>query len=506
MSITCKICNTKFEKIISWQHLKTHNISSADYKIQYGQLYSDETLQKHALKVPHNKGKKITDKEQLDKLKDAIKKRELRFQNGEFTRGAKKTIEQKKVLSLKSKEYAKNNSAEIQNRAKKATQTKKLKNLPGPMTGKRHTAEAKLKISKASKEFNIKKTQYANVQILENIRLADLELINEVNNTSLLLKCVSCSTEFPFTKQYFHKSKFKKELCPTCFPRTINKSKGEQELYEFILSLNNTAISGYRKTYHTPELDIFIPVKNIGFEYNGLYWHSELVLLSNNRSPQSDYEKYLQYKTDNIQVISVFEDEWINKKNIVKSRIRNILGITDNKIYARKCVVKEIDSETASAFCNSTHIMGKGRSNFRVGLFYNNTLVSVMTFTKNNISRKSNTWEINRFSSLLDTTIIGGASKLFSFFIKKINPDTVISYADNRWSNGNLYSVLGFEQSSAGVPNYWYFLPNTNCRIHRYNLRKNSNDNPSLTEWDNRQQQGYNRIWDCGSSKWEWKK
>jgi hypothetical protein len=127
-----------------------------------------------------------------------------------------------------------------------------------------------------------------------------------------------------------------------------------------------------------------------------------------------------------------------------------------------------------------------------------------MSFVKNNISRKSNNWEINRFASLLEHTVIGGASKLFKSFIKEVNPNTVISYADNRWSDGNLYQTLGFNKISDGTPNYWYFLPNSNLRIHRYTLRKTDSDDSNLTEYENRALQGYNRIWDSGSSKWVW--
>ena len=151
--------------------------------------------------------------------------------------------------------------------------------------------------------------------------------------------------------------------------------------------------------------------------------------------------------------------------------------------------------------------MGRGRSNYRFGLYYQDTLVSLMTFTNNNLSRRlNNVWEINRFASLLNTTVVGGASRLFRHFLKHINPDTVVSYADNRWSNGQLYQQLGFEKTSNGTPNYWYLLPNTTRRIHRFSLRKTVGDNPDLTEVQNRAAQGYLRIWDSGSSKWTWNK
>ena len=169
--------------------------------------------------------------------------------------------------------------------------------------------------------------------------------------------------------------------------------------------------------------------------------------------------------------------------------------------------VREVSSKEASIFCEQNHLMGKGRSNLRFGLYHNNTLVSLMTFTNNNLSRKLvEVWEINRFASLLDTNIIGGASKLFKYFLKHTSPATVVSYAENRWSTGGLYKQLGFKKISNGVPNYWYLQANIIKRLHRFALRKNKNDDQSLTEAENRRMQGYLRIWDCGSSKWTWTK
>ena len=168
-------------------------------------------------------------------------------------------------------------------------------------------------------------------------------------------------------------------------------------------------------------------------------------------------------------------------------------------------MVKEISSKQASEFFNDTHIMGNGRSNYRLGLFFNNQLISAMSFSKNNLSRKIDNWELNRFSCLQNYHIMGGAGKLFNQFINNIQPSKIVSYSDNRWSQGLVYEKLGFKKISSGTPNYWYFLPNQN-RIHRFNLRKNSNDNPDQTELENRTAQGYNRVWDSGSAKWIWSK
>ena len=507
MSITCKICGVEFPKIIPWQHLQKHEVSTAEYKKLHGDVYSSDTLAALSARVPHNKGKKITDPAALLRIQEMVALREGKFRNGDIKRGTKKTDEQKQIHSKKQKEYAAKNPLAMSARAKKAIETKKLNNYDfgSAMRGKTQSEKSRTASSQTIKILNNLKSQKSNIEISNRISLLNLTLQSDIADNVMALHCNTCLTDFKFTKQYFHLAKFKTTMCPTCYPRTVSKqSQGENELFAFIQTMCPDAVQSYRETYHSKELDIYIPSKNIGIEFNGLYWHSESVLTANNKSPTSDFEKFKYFNARGIRLISIFEDEWSSQTAIVKSRLQNLLGKTATKLYARNCTVALIPSKAASAFCNATHIMGAGRSNIRYGLYHNSLLVSVMTFSKNNLSRKiTNTWEINRFSSALDMNIVGGASKLFTAFIRDQNPKSIISYADNRWSNGNLYKALGFKQTKTGSPNYWYVQPNIG-RIHRFNLRKTVNDDQSLTEYENRLAQGYNRIWDCGSTKWEW--
>lgn len=506
MSITCQICQQGFAKIIPWQHLKTHDITSAEYKKQHGSLYSAETLEKYQHRIPHNKGQKVSDPGHLARIRSAIQKREQRFQKGEIARGSKKTSEQKAVLSRKIKAYASQNPQEIRDRARQAVETKRQQNYDfgSNMRNKKHCESTKLIIGEKARLTNQKKSQQANDRILSRIADLDLVLKNDIREWNLHLQCNRCITDFSFTKQYFHLSKITDTICPTCYPRAKPVSGQELELYQFIKTLSADAVSGYRSQYHSKEIDVYIPNLKIGFEYNGLYWHSESVLSHNNRSSKSDYEKLLEFQSQNIRLIQIFEDEWINQKDIVKSRVANILGKTSQKIPARRCCVHEISSKEASQFCNSNHIMGSGRSNVRLGLYHGNDLVAVMTFSKNNISRKVTTWELNRYAPKIDLSVVGGASKLFCAFLRLYDPATVISFSDNRWSEGGLYQQLGFEKINSGIPNYWYTLPNTTKRIHRFNLRKTTSDPKDITERELRKQQGYDRIWDSGSSRWQW--
>jgi len=206
----------------------------------------------------------------------------------------------------------------------------------------------------------------------------------------------------------------------------------------------------------------------------------------------------------------VFEDEWIYKQNIVKSRIKNILGLTENKIYARKCVVKLVDRKIAKEFIEKNHIQGNTVFKYAYGLFYDNELVSIMTFGKlrKNLGNESKEgcYELIRFCNKLDTNVIGGASKLLNYFINEHNPIQIISYADRRWSQGNMYEKLGFTFVHDSQPNYFYIIGDK--RYNRFAFRKNIlvekyNCPKDVTERDFCISQKWYRIYDCGTKVYQ---
>lgn len=196
---------------------------------------------------------------------------------------------------------------------------------------------------------------------------------------------------------------------------------------------------------------------------------------------------------------------------MVKTRLKHLLLQSIDRIHARKCKVSIISSKVARDFCKVNHIQGPGQTKIAYGLFYRDELVSIMTFALPSISKGSHNrspgqWELTRFCTKENTVVVGGGSKLFSAFISDQSPQQVISYSDLRWNTGTVYSKLGFTYMSRSSPNYWYFKLPTLDRFHRFAFRKNKTDDPDKTEWENRQLQGYNRIWDCGNDKWMWSK
>ncbi len=287
-----------------------------------------------------------------------------------------------------------------------------------------------------------------------------------------------------------------------CFKCGNKFDKSENELKAFIGELGVDFIENTKKVITPLELDIYIPSHNLAIEFNGLYWHSELYKDNNYHLNKTELCENL-----GIKLIHIFEDEWLCKKSIVKSRIKNLLGLNDIKIFARKCVIKEVNYNECNIFLNENHIQGSCVSSKKIGLYYNGELVSLMTFGKGRIvlGIKNDEYELIRFCNKLNHTIIGGASKLLKYFIENNKPINLISYADRRWSQGDLYEKLGFEFIHNTKPNYYYIINKE--RKHRFNFRKTilikEGFDSSKTEKDIMFERGLYRIYDCGNKKFQ---
>jgi hypothetical protein len=286
--------------------------------------------------------------------------------------------------------------------------------------------------------------------------------------------------------------------CPKCGQKY---DKTENELKDFIKGLGFDFLENSRKIIYPFELDIYIPSLKIAIEYDGLYWHCEL-----NKPDDYHLKKTEICEANGIQLIHIFGDEWVNKKDIVKSRLINILGITKDKIYARKCQIKEIDS--CKEFLNDNHLQGYVNSAVNIGLFYNNELVTVMTFGNLRKSMgstsKDGTFELLRFCNKINITTIGGADKLMKYFIRNYKPNEIVSYADRRWSQGHLYEKLGFSFVHDSKPNYFYLV--NNKRLNRFKFRKDilikEGFDKDKTEREIMFERKIYRIYDCGTKKY----
>jgi very-short-patch-repair endonuclease len=326
----------------------------------------------------------------------------------------------------------------------------------------------------------------------------DNNFIKYLGNNNCLFKCDN-SKKHNFeisTTNYHNRINERIKLCTICNPIGEQKSIKEKELFNYIKSIySSKIIQSYRDKY---EIDIYLPELKIGIEFNGLYYHSNKFKDKNYHLDKTNY-----FKEKGIHIIHIWEDDYIIKLNLIKSQIKNWLNLTENKIFARKCTIKEIDDiKVVKQFLNDNHIQGYVRSNLKLGLYFNEELISLMTFDHNEGRKKMqyNEWNLSRFCNKLNTNVVGGASKLLSYFIKKYDVKRVISYADKDWSQGNLYYTLGFKKINESKPDYKYIIDGV--RVHKSRFRK-SNLNTELTESQYMNEKDIHKIWDCGKIKIE---
>ena len=285
------------------------------------------------------------------------------------------------------------------------------------------------------------------------------------------------------------------------------KSKEEYSLYSYIKSIYCGEILQNKRVLKdekgNKEIDIYLPELSIGVEYNGLFFHSEYNTLYKTFNHKNQHLHKLQLaKKQNIKLIQITSEQWKNKKDIVKDIIkRNI--IKQEQIYARKCGVREVPLKIARQFCEENHIQGYANSKVKIGLYYDNTLVSLMTFGRPRMSKKYD-WELIRLCTKLGVSVIGGASRMFKNFRNNYKGN-IISYCDLSLFTGEVYEKLGFTYSHSSTPNYHYITPSGEV-LPRQMFQKHKlkniliNYNSNASEWENMFENGYNRYWDCGNA------
>ena len=253
------------------------------------------------------------------------------------------------------------------------------------------------------------------------------------------------------------------------------------------------------------ELDIFIPSHNLAIECNGLWYHSERNGYPNNRHNI----KTMSCNKIGIHLLHFFESDYEQLPKLFNI-LRTFLGL-NNKIHARKCVIKEVHKDIEREFLNRNHIQGYIPSTKCYGLYFKNELVQLISFGKSRFN-KNYEWELLRLCCNSKVTVNGGASKILSYFKIVHNPWSIISYCDRRLFQGNVYTNIGFSLSHISKPNYWYFAQGSKRLLSRVLFQKHklkqklSNFDTSLSEWQNMVNNNYNRIWDCGNMVFIWNK
>lgn len=292
--------------------------------------------------------------------------------------------------------------------------------------------------------------------------------------------------------------------CPSC---GCNLSKAENEIYNLVCKLmgKKNVIHNDKKLLDGLEIDVYVPSLNFAIEFNGLRWHTEKF----GKGRNYHVDKTIQCEKKGVNLIQIFEDEWIEHKNLVLDKITHALHKDSGKIKigARKCIIKEVNKDTACAFLDKFHIQGFVGSTKYYGGYYQDNLVGVMSFKE----EEKDKWNLTRFSTDYNYAIPGLANKIFKYFINNVdNVKEVKTFLDRRWawSKVNVYDRMGFTLEKIERPDYNYVKRYE--RLHKFGFRKQKLSklygfSMDMTEREMTEKLGYERIWNCGLIKYVWK-
>lgn len=281
--------------------------------------------------------------------------------------------------------------------------------------------------------------------------------------------------------------------CPKCGNRLSN---GENEIYEFCKTLNDSVVQRDKSVISPYELDIYDPNKKFAIEYNGLIWHSEHY---KKNAKGYHIQKTKLCNDKEIKLIHIFEDEWLDKTDIVKSIIEREISEMEAVIKVEECEIRKVSTNEATEFLEKNYIKGKHNSTYKYGLYYKNELVLLATFKKKDCS---NEYQLQCFCPKLFTRVVNGEEKLLETFIKDTKPKRITVNVDNRFNDGSEFKRLGFIKIGETQPNYYY------CnRQHRENKSKYTKKklveqgfDKSKTEHQIMNERGFYRIYDCGET------
>lgn len=289
-----------------------------------------------------------------------------------------------------------------------------------------------------------------------------------------------------------------------------NRSQYEDEIVRIIQKADPTVKIETSVRYIIPggkELDIYLPDKKLAIEFNGTYWHS---------SPPKDknyhQEKSLACIKAGIHLIHIYEYEWKNesKKRLIKQYIESLVKEHPFRGYARDCEVRKVPLAFEKEFLNSYHLQGYTQSAVAYGLFYNNILLSIMTFGAPRFDKDlaDDSYELIRYCTRPDVTVTGGAERLLHHFISENKVCQILTYSSLDKFTGNVYRRLGFIPLEPGVtrPGYVWVEPDTAEVLTRYQtqkgrLVKKGLGNESQTEDDIMYDLGYLKVYDAGNFK-----
>jgi len=338
---------------------------------------------------------------------------------------------------------------------------------------------------------------------MKDIKNTKIKILGEFVNykTKIKVQCKKCNFEWEQLPSNIKSN----SGCPICAKKT---SKYEQEIYDFLVELGIKNIVRNKFFFNDKkrfEADIYLSDYNLAIDFHGLYFHSNIY-----KEKTYHLDKLNFFNSLDISIVQIFENEWLSKQEVVKDILKRKLGLTQ-KLFGRKCIVKEIDTVTAQIF-SDYHLAGFKGGQIKIGLFHEDELVSVMILGKNRFNKNTKAFELIRYVIHPEYAIYGGMKKMLKYLEKEFKIYELESYIERRYFNGDGYYKNGFQFLENTQVNYFYFKPQTPEIIHsRIQFQKHKLEkkldifDPNLTELKNMDQNGYLRIYDCGNIKVQYK-
>jgi very-short-patch-repair endonuclease len=317
-------------------------------------------------------------------------------------------------------------------------------------------------------------------------------VIEELKNGSYLCRC---NEGHEFERVYLGN----KTGCPKC-AKQDRFSNVHKRLMQWLERVGiDDALPNYRKLIAPKEIDVFLPKKKVAIEVDGVYWHSSRFMADEAAKRSA---RRAQVEQQGVRFLRFWDFEFLQRTQATLSFLRSVLGLNTFRIGARECEVTPVESAVARDFLDKWHMQGATVASVNLGLFYQAKLVAVMTFRRPSISKKYD-WEMARFAVKGKWNVAGGASKLFKHFLKD-HSGSVVSYADRRYSTGDLYRAMGFTLVHVSKPGYFYYHQKHKI-VTRYQAQKHKLKNllgdrfdSTLSEYDNMTSNNFHRVYDCG--------
>jgi len=309
---------------------------------------------------------------------------------------------------------------------------------------------------------------------------------NYVNaGSSLVVHCTKCDQTYE-ERLY----KMFNGICRKCSPT----SQPQFDIDVFVRSLGFTTISNSRSIIPPQEIDIFVPEKNFGIEFNGLYWHNECGKTNSYHDDKSQAAKHV-----GINLLHIFNDEWNFKQPIVRSMIAAKLGVSQNNVGARKCEIIELDYKTKKSFFNENHIDGDVQSTCAYGLIFENNVVAALSLRKPRQKKYDGYYEVARFAQKVDTHVAGGLSKLTKHALKQIN-SPLMTYVDTRMGSlSHAWEKSGWSKIDETVTRWWW----TDCHNRFDRFKYKADKSHGLTEKQVAEEAGVVKIYGCRNLVYE---